>query len=82
MTYVLGKPFVVDRYTIAIVSRQMVGANPVGGRGLALACSKEPAYVVVMDAQGKTFLDMSGAKVPLDMVAARCPSVAKLTHRV
>lgn len=76
--YHLGKPFTVDRYTITIVSRQSVDGRQIARQGVALLCSKQPAYVVVQDGQGSAVLDMTGAKVPLDEVAALCPDVAKL----
>lgn len=78
MTYALGKPIVVGRFTIAIVSRQALDACRVGRNGAALLGHKEPVYVVVRDGRGKAMLDMTGAKVAQAKVEALCPAVAYL----
>ncbi len=76
MSYVLGKPFVVGGFTVAVVSRLVVGGHVTGRHGLAAYCSKAPAYVVVQDGQGRAALDMTGATVALEEVSALCPEVA------
>lgn len=78
MTYVLGSPFVVGRFTVVVVSRQTVNARKVGRKGVAVACHKVPAYVVVQNRQDRSVLDMSGAKVPMEEVLALCPAVETL----
>ena len=75
MKYVLGKPFKAGRYKVAVVSRQGVDGRSMGGQGVALACHKEPAFVVVQEGQGRVVLDMMGAEVPLADVATLCPAV-------
>lgn len=81
MTYVLGEPFLVDRYKVAVVSRQSVGTHVVGRHGIALQCSKTPAFVVVLDGQGRAVLDMSGAKVPVAQASALCPAIDALIRK-
>jgi hypothetical protein len=78
MSFVLGEPFDVGGYRVAIVSRQVVGGHVIGRGGVALHCTKAPAYVVVDDGQGRVVLDMTGAKVMLEEVSTLCPAVATL----
>jgi len=82
MTYVLSKPFKVGRYKIAVISRQTIGADLLGRKGVALAGRKEPAFVVVQDGHSGSALDMTGAKVPIAKVVELCPSVKALQARV
>ena len=82
MTYVLSKPFKVGRYKIAVISRQTIGADLLGPKGVALAGRKEPAFVVVQDGHSGSALDMTGAKVPIAKVVELCPSVKALQARV
>ena len=78
MTYVMGQPFIVGRYTVAVVSRQAVEGRRLGRQGIGLACHKEPAFVVVQDGQGRAVLNMMGQEVPMAEVAALCPAVTAL----
>lgn len=90
MRYVLGEPFVLDRYRVAVVSRQRAVGHAVdqgaermpkhrpAPKIVMLACQKEPAFVIVRDGQVTVALDMSGAKVDLAAVAAICPDVQNL----
>ena len=82
MTYVLSKSFELGRYKIAVVSRQTIGADLLGRKGVALAGRKEPAFVVVQDGHSGSALDMTGAKVPIAKVVELCPSVKALQARV
>ncbi|MCK0097324.1 hypothetical protein MWU60_17230 [Yoonia sp. F2084L] len=78
MSYVLGKPFVAGRFRVAIISRHLVSGHRVGRQGIALHCTKAPAFVVVQDGQGRAVLDMTGAKVAMEKVSALCPEVTTL----
>jgi hypothetical protein len=78
MSYVLGQSFEAGGYTIAVVSRQVVGGQVIGKCGVAVQCFKSPAYVVVQNRQGRAVLDMTGAKVALAEVTALCPEVGAL----
>lgn len=78
MTYHLGKPQDVGGYRIAVVSRQIVTARPVGRRGAYCYCGKEPAFVLLRRKHVTTAMDMTGRKVTIAQVAALCPAAAEL----
>jgi hypothetical protein len=81
MRYVLGKPIVVGRFAIAIVSRQVADARSIGGKGVAMMCHKEPAFVVVQDGQRRAVLDMMGAKVSMAKIEALCPALVAFSRQ-
>ena len=76
MSYVLGKPLTAGRFVVRVVSWQVVAGRTIGPAGVAVHCSKTPAYVVVQDGPGRAALDMSGTRVTLKHVQTLCPEVA------
>lgn len=78
MSYVLNKPFVLGRFHVNVVSRQVVGGHIAGRHGIVLHCSKTPVFVLVHTQQHTVALDMTGANIPLKDVHALCRDVVAL----